>query len=76
MSVFSLQLYCVLTGGASTSVSSSAAGRELQRGFPYGLPVVPPGGAPGLEQFLRMPNVYPPGSREASVNFVAEAYIP
>lgn len=46
---------CSLSGGAA---------RELQRCIPpFGVPSFPP--SQSMEQFFRMPSVFPPGSREA-----------
>ncbi len=55
-----------VAAAAAATVAGAGSGRDLPRGClpPYGIPGLPPG-HPVMDPFLRMPNVYPPGSREA-----------
>jgi len=54
---------------SAAAVAAASSGRDMQRCMPYGLPGLPPG-HPGMDPFLRMPGVYPPGSREALVEVI------
>ena len=61
-----LLCYSPVGVSAAAAMAAASSGRDMQRCMPYGLPGLPPG-HPGMDPFLRMPGVYPPGSREALV---------